>query len=103
LSFLAAGLIGETAYASGKTRGSGVLGVLAGFLLVFLLVAVLSFIRVIVPRQVEFSSYHHFPVEQEQIRIAPRGSERLLQHEAKWIFQLPGGQGVELRRHPCGR
>lgn len=102
LSFLAAGVIGEP-HGAGRRGGSGFLGVFAGFLLVFVLFAILSFVRVVVPRQVNFGHYYPYPVEQEQSRLAPGHPDRYLQHEARWIFHLPGTPAVEPHRHPCGR
>jgi hypothetical protein len=100
LSFLSAGLIADPDFASPK-RGSGVLGVLAGFLLVFILVAILSFVRVMLPRDMDFGTRYAIPVEQQKHRISPEEQHRFIHRETRWSFELPSRPGIYLHRHPC--
>jgi hypothetical protein len=98
LSFLSAGVISGNDRTS-QARGSGVLGVLAGFLLVFILVAILSFVRIMLPRDMDFGSRFAIPAEQHKFRIDPDEQRRFIHRETRWSFELPSRPGVYLHRH----
>lgn len=100
LSFLSAGVLPGLDRA-GKSGGSGLLGVMAGFLLVFALVALLSLARAALPRHGEFGSRCVFPIEQRQSRLAPAESEQIIRREARWVFELPSRPAIHIQRHQC--
>ncbi|HOA74466.1 MAG TPA: hypothetical protein PL151_13290 [Phycisphaerae bacterium] len=87
LSFLSAGVIPDTRREPAK--GGGLVGVLAGFVLVFVLVALLSFVRAVLPGPGDFRGRCLLPVEQEQVRVLPGERNRLLHHDADWIVEPP--------------
>lgn len=100
LSFLSAGVIPDSD-SGGQGKGSGLLGVLAGFLLVFILVAILSFVKVMLPRELDFGGRHILPVEQQNYRINPDEQRGFIQRETRWSFELPPQPRIYRHHRSC--
>lgn len=62
------------------------LGVLAGFLLVFGLLAVLSLVRVLLPRAMEAGLLCPAAFERHQALPVPEDRRPLIHREADWVF-----------------
>jgi len=84
-----------------EKRGSGLLGVLAGFALVFILVAILSFIRIVVPRHVHFGSVFPPPVEHKAVHIDSEEQRLLRAREARWQFEGARHPPFSFERRAC--
>lgn len=85
LSFVSAGLIAGPDDRP-RPRGSGILGVLAGFLLVFALLAVLSLARTVLPRTLEAHLRCSAPFEPPRVLPFPDERRPLIRRETGWVF-----------------
>lgn len=101
LSFLSAGLISQSS-GGAERNGSGLLGVIVGFILIFALVAVISFIRLAAPPRVHFSSEYAPVFQYEQVRMGPHQQDRLIRRDTHWRFEFPVPSSVGIKHGKCG-
>ena len=100
LSFLAAGVLPSREASPPRRSGGGFLGVMTGLLVVFLLVAALSFVRVTSPQRVHLGpAFCPRALQQPAVRIHSDGSEDVpswrrphLQQRTFWRYE--NGRGT---------